>query len=80
MPGDLNELPIRHHHFSESDPKFYDGIVRAQSIEKPVFIKPAILKNDITITPTKALVTTVATLTGKLSCNMYDIRSFINSF
>lgn len=71
MPGDLNELPIRHHHFSESDPKFYDGIVRARSTEKPVFIKPAILKNDITLTPTKALVTTVATLTGKLSCNMY---------
>lgn len=64
MPSDLNELPVRHHHFSESDPKFYDGIVRAQSMEKPIFIKPAILNNDAIITTTKALITTVATLTG----------------
>lgn len=68
MPGDLNELPIRHHHLSssESDPKFYDGIVRAQSIEKPIFIKPVIVKNDVTVAPTKAILTTTATLTGVL--------------
>lgn len=64
MPGDLNELPIRHHHLSESDPKFYDGIVRAQNIEKSVFIKPITVKNEVAIAPTKTVATTIATLTG----------------
>lgn len=63
-PGELSELSIRHHHFSESDAKFYDGIVRVQKIEKPVFIKPVILKNDAAITPRKFLVTTVPSITG----------------
>lgn len=63
MPGELNELSIRHHHFSESDAKFYDGIVRIQSIEKPIFTKPVVLKNDV-VMPTKAVVATVATFTG----------------
>lgn len=70
MPGDLNELSIRHHHFSESDAKFYDGVVRVQSIEKPVYIKtPTIIKSDTTtksLSPTiKLVATTPATATGK---------------
>lgn len=77
MPGDLNELSIRHHHFSESDGKFYDGVVREQSIEKPVYIKtPTIIKSDTktrtTTTQTtssnpivKLVATTPATATGK---------------
>lgn len=64
MPGDLNELSIRHHHFSESDAKFYDGIVRVQNIEKPVYIKPAVTKIDVPISPTKAMSPTPATVTG----------------
>lgn len=73
MPGDLNELSIRHHHFSESDAKFYDGVVRVQSIEKPVYIKtPTIIKSDTTTTTKTSLnpivklaATTPATATGK---------------
>lgn len=64
MPGELNELSIRHHHFSESDSKFYDGIVRIQNIEKPIFTKPVVLKSDTNVTPTRAVITTVATFTG----------------
>lgn len=67
MPGDLNELSIRHHHFSESDAKFYDGIVRVQSIEKPIYIKPTMLTTDATVTTTKVAATTAATVTGALS-------------
>lgn len=68
MPGDLNELSIRHHHFSESDAKFYDGIVRVQNIEKPIYIKPTVtIKSEIPIAPTKPMMhTTPATLTGIL--------------
>lgn len=72
MPGELNELSIRHHHFSESDAKFYDGVVRVQSIEKSVYIKtPTIIKSDTTTTkslnPTiKLVATTPATVTGKI--------------
>lgn len=25
MPGDLTELAMRHHHFTETDKRFYDG-------------------------------------------------------
>lgn len=64
MPGELNELSIRHHHFSESDAKFYDGIVRVQNIEKPIFTKSTILKSDTSIAPLKVVVTTVATMSG----------------
>lgn len=70
MPGDLNELPIRHHHFSESDAKFYDGIVRVQSLEKPVLAKtvptsPIVIKNDATtVGPTKATVASPTPATG----------------
>lgn len=65
MPGDLNELSIRHHHFSESDPKSYDGIVRTQSFEKPVFSRPAVVKSDANaLVPTKAVITTAAPHTG----------------
>lgn len=61
-PGELNEMSMKHHHFQESDSKFYDGIVRAQTIEKPVFIKPINLKNE----PSKsmAVTTTVLAITG----------------
>lgn len=66
MPGELNELSMRHHHFSESDAKFYDGAVRDQIIEKPKPIKPVVIKNDHNLTPTKAtiVVTTATTTTG----------------
>lgn len=64
MPGELNELSIRHHHFSESDAKFYDGIVRVQNIEKPVYIKPITIKSEIPVAPTKPMIATPATLTG----------------
>lgn len=67
MPGDLNELSIRHHHFSESDAKFYDGIVRVQSTEKPIYIKPTMITTDATVTTTKIVATTAATVTGALS-------------
>lgn len=73
MPGDLNELSLRHHHFSESDAKFYDGVVRVQSIEKPVYIKTStIATSDKTTMSTthsnpvvKLVATTPATVTGK---------------
>lgn len=64
MPGELNELSIRHHHFSESDAESYDGIVRVQSIEKPIITKSVIFESNA-IAPSKIIVTTVATLTGK---------------
>lgn len=62
-PGELNELSMKHHHFSESDAKFYDGIVRAQNLEKPVFTKPVIVKNSNS-SPIKSVATTAASLTG----------------
>lgn len=72
MPGDLNELSIRHHHFSESDAKFYDGVVRVQSLDKSMYIKtPTIIKSDTTQTTsnptTKLAATTPATVTGTLN-------------
>lgn len=80
MPGDLNELSLRHHHFSESDAKFYDGVVRVQSIEKPVYIKtPTVIKSDKTTTTTtkssnpvvKMVATTPATVTGNNDTHFY---------
>lgn len=67
-PGELDELSMKHHIFPESDAKNYDGIVRAQSLEKPVYIKPITLKTDVNIVPTKAMAaaTTPAPLTGTL--------------
>lgn len=69
MPGDLNELSIRHHHFTESDAKFYDGVVRVQSMDKSVYMKtPTVTKSDTTqtspIPATKLVATTPATVTG----------------
>lgn len=66
MPGELNELSMRHHHFSESDAKFYDGIVRVQNIEMPMYTKPIVLKSDANTTPTKSILTTTVAppLTG----------------
>lgn len=29
MPGDLTELAMRHHHFAETDKRFYDGKFRS---------------------------------------------------
>lgn len=79
MPGDLNELSLRHHHFSESDSKFYDGVVRVQSIEKPVYIKtPTVIKSDKTTTMTtspspvvKMVATTSATVTGNNDTHLF---------
>lgn len=81
MPGDLNELSLRHHHFSESDAKFYDGAVRVQSIEKPVYIKkPTVIKSDKTTTTTtttspnpviKMVATTPATVTGSNNSHLF---------
>lgn len=66
MPGELSELSMRHHHFSESDAKFYDGIVREQNLEKPiVIIRTTPIRNDQKSTPTKPSTTKSITTTGK---------------
>lgn len=66
MPGELSELSMRHHHFSESDAKFYDGVVREQIIEKPKAIKSTVIKTEQHSIPTKAtVVLSTATTTGQ---------------
>lgn len=68
MPGELSELSMRHHHFSESDAKFYDGVVREQIIEKPKAIKSTVIKSDQNSMPTTkatAVILSTATTTGQ---------------
>ncbi|XP_070498359.1 uncharacterized protein Nlg2 [Chironomus tepperi] len=38
-PGDSPDLSMRHHHFIEENPQFYDGKVRLQRLERPTVIK-----------------------------------------
>lgn len=66
MPGELSELSMRHHHFPESDAKFYDGVVREQIIEKPKVVKPTVIKIELNSMPTKAtVIVSTATTTGQ---------------
>lgn len=66
MPGELSALSMRHHHFSESDAKFYDGVVREQIIDKSKAIKPTVIKSDHNSMPTKAtVILSTATTTGR---------------
>lgn len=60
MPGELSEMSMRHHHFSDNDKKFYDGIIREQSIEMPIVPKP----RDIATTPMTKLDNNIVSTTS----------------
>ncbi|CAD7085883.1 unnamed protein product [Hermetia illucens] len=46
-PGDLAELPMRHHHFMEDSAQYYDGIIRPQIMQRPSFPKAPIQQQNI---------------------------------
>lgn len=64
MPGDLSELSMRHHHFTESDGKYYDGIVREQTLDRPIVRTTSI---DVKLVPTKPSTVKVPSTTGKFT-------------
>lgn len=78
MPGDLSELSMRHHHFAESDAKYYDGIVREQTYDKPIIVRTT--KIDVKLVPTKPSTVKVPLTTGKFAIALFYWKKNLNFF